>query len=56
LRLSEVKDLYRFGDGTPNKSLQVSAGWRVSQLALSGAGCVSPPAPPELNRSMLTFE
>jgi diamine N-acetyltransferase len=35
----------------PNNSLQVSAGCRLSQLALSGAGCVSPPAPPELHRS-----
>ena len=35
---------------TPNKSLQVSAGWRASQLALSGVGRVPPPAPPELRR------
>ena len=34
----------------PNKSLQVSAGQLLSQLALSGVGSLSPPAPPELKR------
>jgi hypothetical protein len=34
-------------------SLQVSAGYRASQLAFSGVGCVPPPAPPELKRYAL---
>lgn len=32
-----------------NKIVEVSVGQRVSRLALSGAGGVSPPAPPEFH-------
>jgi hypothetical protein len=38
-------------NGPPNNSSQVSAGQLFSQLALSGADRVPPPAPPELKRS-----
>lgn len=36
-------------------SLQMSVGEHLSQLAWSGAGCGSPPAPPELHRWVLTL-